>query len=54
MLEIKGFHLKPCTIFCSSHSGPFWLIYWALPYIRAIIGYKNLAASPTFAEEMPQ
>ncbi len=54
ILQIKGFPLKPWTTFCSRHSGPFWLIYWLLPYIRAIIGYKNLAASPTFAEEIPQ
>lgn len=54
VLQIKGFPLKPWTTFCSRHSGPFWLIYWLLPYIRAIIGYKNLTASPTFAEEMTQ
>ena len=52
VLQIKGFPLKPWTKFCSRHSGPFWFIYWLLPYIRAIIGYKNLAASPTFAEEI--
>ncbi|MEO0936509.1 MAG: glycosyltransferase family 2 protein, partial [Cyanobacteria bacterium J06641_2] len=33
------------------HSGSFWFIYWILPYVRAVIGYKNLAASPTFVEE---
>jgi GT2 family glycosyltransferase len=48
--QIKGFPLKPWTVFCMRHSGPFWLLYWFLPYIRAIIGYRNLAASPTFAE----
>ena len=50
VLQIKGFPLKPWTTFCSRHSGAFWFIYWSLPYIRAIIGYKNLAASPTFTE----
>jgi GT2 family glycosyltransferase len=48
--QIKGFPIKPWTVFCMRHSGPFWLLYWLLPYIRAIIGYKNLAASPTFSE----
>ncbi|MBD2251353.1 glycosyltransferase family 2 protein [Nostoc parmelioides] len=51
ILQIKGFPLKPWTTFCSRHSGPFWIFYWFLPYIRAIIGYKNLAASPTFSED---
>ncbi|MBE9212802.1 glycosyltransferase family 2 protein [Plectonema cf. radiosum LEGE 06105] len=50
ILQVKGFPLKPWTTFCSRHSGRFWLIYWLLPYIRAVIGYKNLAASPTFTE----
>ncbi|MEO0970927.1 MAG: glycosyltransferase family 2 protein [Cyanobacteria bacterium J06639_18] len=50
ILQIKGFPLKPWTVFCSRHSGAFWFIYWSLPYIRAIIGYRNLAASPTFTE----
>ncbi len=54
VLQIKGFPLKSWTIFCSRHSGPFWIFYWFLPYIRAIIGYKNLAISPTFAEDTNQ
>lgn len=54
VLQIKGFPLKPWTTFCARHSGSFWFIYWLLPYIRAIIGYKNLAASPTFTEEVTQ
>ena len=52
--QIKAFPLKAWTVFCSRHSGPFWLIYWFLPYFRALIGYKNLANSPTFAEDMTQ
>ncbi|MBH8573002.1 glycosyltransferase family 2 protein [Nostocaceae cyanobacterium CENA369] len=51
VLHIKGFPLKSWTVFCSRHSGPFWIFYWFLPYIRATIGYKNLASSPTFAED---
>jgi GT2 family glycosyltransferase len=54
ILQIKGFPLKPWTIFCSRHSGPFWIFYWFLPYIRAIIGYKDLTTSPTFSEEINQ
>jgi GT2 family glycosyltransferase len=51
-VQIKAFPLKPWTEFCRRHSGFFWIIYWCLPYLRAIVGYKNLAASPTFAEEI--
>ncbi|NMG06337.1 glycosyltransferase family 2 protein [Brasilonema sp. UFV-L1] len=51
VVQVKGFPFKPWTVFCSRHSGPFWFAYWFLPYIRAVIGYKNLAASPTFAEK---
>jgi GT2 family glycosyltransferase len=54
VLQIKGFPLKPWTIFCSRHSGQFWIFYWFLPYIRAIIGYKDLASSPTFSEDISQ
>ncbi|MCC5665172.1 glycosyltransferase family 2 protein [Nostoc sp. CHAB 5784] len=53
-LQIKAFPLKSWTIFCSRHSGLFWIFYWFLPYIRAIIGYKNLALSPTFSEDINQ
>ncbi len=54
VLQIKSFPLKSWTIFCSRHSGPFWIFYWFLPYIRAIIGYKDLATSPTFSEDINQ
>jgi GT2 family glycosyltransferase len=54
ILHIKGFPLKSWTIFCSRHSGKFWIFYWFLPYIRAIIGYKDLATSPTFSEDINQ
>ncbi len=53
-IHIKAFPIKPWTVFCYRHSGFFWFIYWILPYVRAVIGYKNLAESPTFAEEIPQ
>ncbi|MBV6624855.1 MAG: glycosyltransferase family 2 protein [Rivularia sp. (in: Bacteria)] len=54
VIHIKAFPIKPWTVFCRRHSGFFWFIYWILPYLRAVIGYKNLAASPTFVEEIPQ
>ncbi|MBW4479077.1 MAG: glycosyltransferase family 2 protein [Tolypothrix brevis GSE-NOS-MK-07-07A] len=54
VVQVKAFPFKPWATFCRRHSGIFWLIYWFLPYLRAIIGYKNLAASPTFAEDIPQ
>jgi GT2 family glycosyltransferase len=54
VVQVKAFPFKPWATFCRRHSGTFWLIYWFLPYLRAIIGYKNLAASPTFAEDIPQ
>jgi GT2 family glycosyltransferase len=53
VVQVKAFPPKPWATFCRRHSGPFWVFYWCLPYIRAIIGYKNLAASPTFAEDIP-
>ncbi|MBD2295929.1 glycosyltransferase family 2 protein [Anabaena sphaerica FACHB-251] len=49
--QIKGFPVRAWTIFTRRHSGPFWYLYWFLPYIRAIIGYKNLQVSATFAED---
>jgi GT2 family glycosyltransferase len=51
--QIKGFPIRPWTVFTKRHSGPFWLLYWFLPYIRAIIGYRNIEASPTFCADDP-
>lgn len=53
-LQPKGFPIRAWTVFARRHSGPFWFLYWFLPYLRAIIGYKNLSASPTFCVEMKQ
>ncbi|MGF1603316.1 MAG: glycosyltransferase family 2 protein [Thermosynechococcaceae cyanobacterium] len=50
VFQIKGFPLKAWTIYLQRHSGPLWLIYWLLPYLRAVIGYKNLDESPSFCE----
>jgi GT2 family glycosyltransferase len=48
---IKGFPFKSWTTYLRRHSGAFWFIYILLPYVRAVIGYKDLAASPSFTAE---
>ncbi len=53
-LQPKGFPIRAWTVFARRHSGPFWFLYWFLPYLRAVIGYKNLSASPSFSVEMKQ
>jgi GT2 family glycosyltransferase len=54
VLQPKGFPLRSWTIFAKRHSGSFWFFYWILPYLRAVIGYRDLSASPTFCEEIQQ
>jgi GT2 family glycosyltransferase len=54
VVQVKAFPPQPWAIFCHRHSGLFWMIYWCLPYLRAIIGYKNVSESPTFTEEIPE
>lgn len=49
--HVKAFPPQEWTIFIKRHSGGFWFIYWFHPYLRALIGYKNLSASPTFRED---
>jgi GT2 family glycosyltransferase len=51
--QIKGFPLRPWTVFTMRHSGVFWFLYWFLPYIRAVVGYRSLDASPTFCADEP-
>ncbi|MGF1587855.1 MAG: glycosyltransferase family 2 protein [Pleurocapsa sp.] len=50
--QVKNFPVLPWTTFTRRHSGFFWFLYWFLPYIRAVIGYKNLDTSPTFSEDV--
>jgi GT2 family glycosyltransferase len=50
--QIKGFPWKPWYTFAKRHSGMFWFVYLPLPYLRSIIGYKNLNASSTFGEDV--
>ncbi|TFI54040.1 glycosyltransferase family 2 protein [Mastigocladus laminosus UU774] len=52
LLQPKGYPIKAWTVFTKRHSGPFWFIYWLLPYLRAVIGYRNLSASPAFCEQV--
>lgn len=47
----KGFPLGAWTTYLRRHSGPFWFIYVLLPYIRAVIGYRNIEDSPSFCED---
>jgi GT2 family glycosyltransferase len=52
VLQVKAFPPRAWTVFVKRHSGPFWYLYWLLPYIRAVIGYRNLSASATFSEDI--
>ena len=48
----KSFPVKAWTTFCKRYSGIFWLIYWPLPYLRSIIGYRDLRNSPSFSNKI--
>ena len=52
--EIKGFPPQAWAVFLKRHSGSFWYIHWLRPYLRAVIGYRNLSTSPTFSEDIQQ
>lgn len=52
LLQPKGYPIKAWTVFTKRHSGPFWFIYWLLPYLRAVVGYRDLNASPAFCEQV--
>ena len=49
--QVKNFPVAPWTTFTKRHDGLLWFLYWFLPYIRAIVGYKDLKASPAFSED---
>jgi GT2 family glycosyltransferase len=53
VVQVKNFPIAPWTAFTKRHAGFFWFLFWCLPYIRAVIGYKDLSASPTFAADVP-
>lgn len=50
----KGFPLKAWTTFCKRYSGIFWVFYWPLPYLRSVIGYRNVRKSPSFSNKIKQ
>lgn len=52
VFQVKNFPISPWTAFTKRHSGSFWFFFWCLPYIRAIIGYKDLSISPTFSADV--
>ncbi len=52
--QTKGFPPQAWTVFLKRHSGSFWYIHWLRPYLRAVIGYRNLSASSTFCEDIQQ
>ncbi|MEM7556172.1 MAG: glycosyltransferase family 2 protein [Cyanobacteria bacterium P01_A01_bin.84] len=49
---LKGFPFVAWTVFCRRHSGSFWFIYWFMPYLRSVIGYKDLSKSPSFSKRV--
>jgi GT2 family glycosyltransferase len=51
VFHVKGFPIKSWMFYLKRHSGSFGFMYFLLPYVRAVVGYRNLAASPTFTEE---
>lgn len=51
-VQVKNFPISPWTAFTKRHSGSFWFLFWFLPYIRAIVGYKDLSVSPTFTADV--
>jgi GT2 family glycosyltransferase len=53
-VQTKGFPPRTWTVFTKRHSGPFWYIYWFLPYVRALIGYRDLKASSSYCEDIKQ
>jgi GT2 family glycosyltransferase len=53
-IQVKSFPLKPWTTYLKRHAGPLWFLRWPLPYIRAVIGYRDLKNSPTFYAELDE
>lgn len=37
MLSIKGLPMKDYCAFARQHGGPFWPIFWLLPYLRLVL-----------------
>lgn len=45
VFQTKAFPIRAWTVFTRRHSGSFWFIFWTFPYLRALVGYKNLKVS---------
>ena len=45
VFQTKAFPIRAWTVFVKRHSGHFWFIFWTFPYLRALIGYRNLSVS---------
>ena len=45
VFHTKAFPIRAWTVFAKRHSGNFWFIFWTFPYLRALIGYRNLSVS---------
>lgn len=54
VIQIKAFPPAPWALFNKRHFGLLWFFYWLLPYIRAVIGYRDLSTSPTFCQDAEQ
>jgi GT2 family glycosyltransferase len=52
--QTKGFPPQAWAVFLKRHSGSLWFIHWFRPYIRAVIGYRNLSESSAFDEKPKQ
>lgn len=50
----KAFPIRAWTVFVRRHLGPVWVIPWILPYIRSVIGYRDLDVSTAFGKEGEQ
>ena len=44
-LQPKAFPLKSRAVYTKRHKGTFWVFHWLLPYVRAVIGYRNISNS---------
>ena len=45
VFQVKAFPVNAWTVFVKRHSGHFWFVFWTFPYLRALIGYRNLSLS---------
>lgn len=53
VFQVKAFPIKSWTVFVKRHSGHFWFVFWTFPYLRALIGYRNLTISSFKVKSKP-